>query len=107
MNLPEACTKDWLKMLVIYSTAVIPSWLSESQFCLSTGLVLCSRKAGQGLGINDEKSKPIVAIPLPFAYDWFKVDVFWGIWRDFLEEISTVDKEVHNENTTFLYAFGC
>lgn len=76
MNLPEACRKDWLKMLVIYSTAVIPSWLSESQFCLSIGLVLSSRKAGQGLGINDEKPKPTVAIPLPFAYDWFKVDVF-------------------------------
>lgn len=76
MNLPVVCRKDWLEMLVVYPTAITLSWLSESQFYLGIALVLCSGKVGQGPGINDEKSKSIVVIPLPFVYDWFKVDVF-------------------------------
>lgn len=61
------CRKDWLKLFVVYPRAFVLSWLSESHFGLAIGLVLCLGNAGPGPGVNDEKPKPIILIPLPFA----------------------------------------
>lgn len=66
LNLPVVCRKDRLKLVVVYPRTFVLSWLSESWFCLATGLtVLCLGNVGPE--INDEKSKPIIAIPSPFA----------------------------------------
>lgn len=68
MNLSVVCTKDWLKLLVVYLTATTLVWLVKSQFCLGIGLVLRSGDGGTGPRINAETSKPIIMIPLLFAY---------------------------------------